>query len=68
MKRKFISKPALLCLITGLLISTLTPIVNRYYPLPDAFKGFMTGLGLAVEMIALIKLQQSKQKREACSS
>jgi hypothetical protein len=68
MKRNPISKPALLCLITGLLLTMLTPVVNRYYPLPDGLKGFITGLGLAVEIIAIVKLQQSRQKHKACSN
>ncbi len=52
-------------LVIGLLIVWLTPVINRYFNLPDAFTGFLTGIGLMVECIALIKMQQIK-KQNAC--
>ncbi|WP_460680693.1 hypothetical protein [Mucilaginibacter koreensis] len=66
MKHYPASKPALWYLITGLLLTTLTPVINRYYPLPDSMRGFITGLGLAIEMIAIVKLQRSRQKQHIC--
>lgn len=66
MKHYPASKPALKYLITGLLLTTLTPVINRYYPLPDGMRGFITGLGLAIEMIAIVKLQRSRQKQQIC--
>ncbi|QJD97008.1 hypothetical protein HH214_14590 [Mucilaginibacter robiniae] len=66
MKRRSIPNSALACLIIGLLLTTFNPIINRYYPAPDMVKGFMTGLGLSLEVIALAKIQQSKKQQQGC--
>ncbi|PJJ84448.1 hypothetical protein [Mucilaginibacter auburnensis] len=58
-------KTTVIILVIGLLIVSLTPIVNRYFHLADAFTGFLTGIGLMIECIALIKMQQIK-KQNAC--
>lgn len=62
MKRNNIPKSALAYLIVGLLMTTLTPIIGRYFPLPVFLKGFMSGLGLTLEVIAIIKIQRSKKQ------
>jgi len=62
MKNFNISKPVLILLVTGLLLTTLMPIVNRYFPMPDVVKGFLMGLGLTIEVIALIKMDRNKKK------
>jgi len=62
MKNFNISKPVLILLVTGLLLTTLMPIVNRYFPMPDVVKGFLMGLGLTIEVIALIKIDRNKKK------
>lgn len=61
MKRNGIPKSALTYLIIGLLMTTLPLMIGRYFLLPDMLKGFITGLGLALEVIALIKIQRSKR-------
>lgn len=61
MKRNTIPKSALALLVIGLLMTTLTSIINRYFPLPDFSKGFLNGLGLTIEIIALVKIQRSKK-------
>jgi len=61
MKRFNIPKSALPYLIIGLLLATLTPIIGRYCHLPDFLKGFSSGLGLTLEVIALVKIQRSKK-------
>lgn len=61
MKRNTLPKPALVLLVIGLLMTSLTPIINRYFPLPDFLKGFINGMGLMLEVIALIKIQRSKK-------
>ncbi|MGY3053826.1 hypothetical protein ACVWYG_002027 [Pedobacter sp. UYEF25] len=61
MKRHTIPKSAKAYLIIGLMFTSLTPIFSRYYPIPDLFKGFITGLGLALEVIAIIKLQRIRK-------
>jgi hypothetical protein len=61
MKRNNIPKSALFLLIIGLLLTTLTPIINRSFPIPDYAKGFLVGLGLMLEVIALVKIQQNRK-------
>ncbi|MFD0795634.1 hypothetical protein ACFQZX_18575 [Mucilaginibacter litoreus] len=61
MKISNILKPALAYLITGLMITILTPIISRQFSLPDYLRGFLTGLGLTLEFIALVKIQPAKK-------
>ncbi|MVN22852.1 hypothetical protein [Mucilaginibacter arboris] len=68
MKRNTIPKSALVCLIIGLLMTALTPLIGRYFLLPDFLKGFLNGLGLAVETFAIIKIQQSKKNMKCLAS
>lgn len=63
MKLNAIPKPALLLLLAGLLMTTLTPSIARHMPIPDFVKGFMTGLGLTLEFIALVKIQRSNNQK-----
>jgi hypothetical protein len=63
MKHNPIPKPALFLLIAGLLLTTTMPIIGRHFLMPDFVKGFMTGLGLTLELIALVKIQRSKNRR-----
>jgi hypothetical protein len=63
MKRLNIPKPVMILFTAGLLLSCLTPIVNRYYPMPDVVKGFITGLGLCIEMIAIAKIARARKSR-----
>ncbi len=58
-------KSPIILLVIGLLIVSLIPIVSRYFHLTDALTGFLTGIGLMIECIALIKMQQIK-KQSAC--
>jgi hypothetical protein len=68
MKTNTIPKQALILLTTGLLMTTLLPAIGRYITLPDLVKGFLTGLGLAIEFIALVKIQRSKSNKSAVCS
>jgi hypothetical protein len=67
MKKNNIPKPAFVLFIIGLLISTLTPVTGRFFLLPDFVKGVIMGLGLALEIIALIIFQRNK-KAASCSN
>jgi hypothetical protein len=67
MKLNPIPKPALFLLIAGLLLTTTMPIIGRHFLMPDFVKGFMTGLGLTLELIALVKIQRGKNRRCAIS-
>lgn len=66
MKRNKISQSTLACLITGLLLTTLPLLLSRYFIIPDIAKGFLTGLGLTLEFLALVKIQ--RQKKEVCEN
>jgi hypothetical protein len=68
MKRNTYPKSAIAYLIIGLMFTSLTPIISRYYPIPDLLKGFITGLGLAIEVVAIIKLQRTKKDRICTAS
>jgi hypothetical protein len=61
MKRINIPKQAMMLLAIGLLLTCITPIVNRYFPIPDVVRGFITGLGLCIEVIAIIKIDRIRK-------
>lgn len=63
MKRNFMPKQAQFLLIAGLLLTTLTPMIGRHMPIPDFVKGLVTGLGLTLEFIALVKIQRSNNRK-----
>ena len=65
MKRNAIPKPALACLIIGLMITSVTPIISNHFQMPDILRGFLTGLGLTLEVIALVKIQRSRKCSKA---
>jgi hypothetical protein len=67
MKHYTIPKPALVLLIAGLLMTTTMPLIGRHFSMPDFAKGFITGLGLTLELLALVKIQQSKSRKCAIS-
>lgn len=68
MKRNIIPKPALVLLIIGLLMTTTTPIIYRYFSMPDFLKGFINGLGLMLEFTALVKIQRSRKNTKCITS
>jgi hypothetical protein len=45
-------------LAIGLLLVTAHYFIDPFYPLPDFFKGLLTGTGLGLEIIALIKMRK----------
>jgi hypothetical protein len=67
MKRTSISTAALVFLITGLLLTSGLPVLARYYPVSDTVKGLLTGLGLGIEIIGIIKLDRGR-KNLACKA
>jgi len=54
--------PAAIFLIAGLMVITVTQILARMVLMTDFVKGALTGVGIGLEIIALIKLR-SAQKR-----
>lgn len=63
MKRNPIPKPAFALMAIGLLLVSLMPIVARHFAIPDFARGFVTGLGLTLEVIALVKMQRSRCRK-----
>jgi hypothetical protein len=66
MKRIDTPKSAMILLAAGLLLTSLTPILNRYIPLPDVVRGFITGLGMCIEVIAIIKID--RVRKSSCTA
>ena len=60
MKNNQIQKAALPYLIIGVLLVTASPAIGRYYQLPDFETGFLTGLGLMLETVAIIRIRKEK--------
>jgi hypothetical protein len=68
MKFKRIPKQAMICLITGLLLVSFTPIIARHAGIPDFVRGLLSGLGVALETFALLKIQRSKKSNWLCNA
>ena len=62
---KHFPKSVLVLLVVGLLMTSLPPMINRHFAIPDILRGFLGGLGLALEVIALVKMQRH-QKNVKC--
>ena len=54
MKHNSISKRARILLIAGLLVLSICSLATRYLLLPDIFQGFLMGIGIALEFMALV--------------
>jgi hypothetical protein len=67
MKRNTVSASALICLVTGLLITALPLIAGHYITISDVVKGSLTGCGLALEVIALVKINRSNKGRRCAN-
>jgi hypothetical protein len=68
MKNKQFPKAALPYLIGGLLLVTSGASICRHYHLPDFVTGFVSGLGLMLEFIAILKARNSNgTTRGRCS-
>jgi hypothetical protein len=57
MKSKFFQNTATIPLVVGLLLIALSQIMGRYIILPDFAKGALMGIGIGLEIIALIKVR-----------
>ena len=58
---KHFPKSVLLLLVVGLLMTSLPPMINRHFPIPDMLQGFLGGLGLTLEVMALVKMQRHRK-------
>lgn len=63
-----VSQPALLLMVAGLILAAFTPVLSRYINVPDYLKGFLTGLGLALEFIALVLIERQKNHAKCAKS
>jgi hypothetical protein len=45
----------------GLLLVTVPFLIKEYVKIPDFFRGFFTGIGLALEIIGLIIMTKAKR-------
>lgn len=61
------SRNTLILFVSGLLLLSLTPIAARHYPLPDYLRGFLSGLGLTLEFLAVVSMQRARTGG-SCSS
>ena len=62
MKRQKLSAGTLVYLLSGLLLVVVTPALGKHLAMPDMLKGFLTGLGMMLEVIAIIKMQKSRSR------
>ncbi len=67
MKHSAIPKQSTVLLIIGLLLVSLNPLLDRFMGVPDFIRGFLSGLGIALETIAFIKIQRSKKENQRCN-
>jgi hypothetical protein len=65
MKSNPVPKSALLLLSLGLFLTAIVPIIARYWFIPGFAKGLANGLGLMLEVMGIIQIQQSR-KRGKC--
>jgi hypothetical protein len=61
-------KQNMVLLITGLLLVSLNPLFGKYMGAPDFVRGFLSGLGITLETIALIKIQRSRKMSQQCAA
>ena len=61
MKTEKMTQPEMLLIAIGLLLSTSSTLVNDWVHLPDFFRGFLVGVGLAFEVFALILIAKRKR-------
>jgi hypothetical protein len=53
-------KAILLLFATGLLITATTQLLSHYISMPDLVLGSLMGLGIGIEIIALLRLKKIK--------
>jgi len=50
---------------TGLLIAALTQLLSRYMQMPDAVLGGFIGIGVGIEIMALVMLKKLNPQKNA---
>jgi hypothetical protein len=54
-------RPALALLIIGLMMVSIAPLIANKYSLSDGVRGFITGLGIGMELLAAYMLIRIKR-------
>lgn len=62
MNIKSLPKPISNFLLIGMLIVSFTLLLSQFIVLPDFLRGALTGVGIGMEIIALIRLAVFRQK------
>ncbi len=61
MKAQNVSKPFIALLVTGLMMTTVSPLVARHFHWSDAMHGFVVGMGIGLELLAIVFLMRNKK-------
>ena len=57
-------KPALALLITGLILTTISPVLAHHFHYSDFLTGSLTGFGIGMELFAVILTVRHKRSAE----
>lgn len=60
MKPRKMSPTTLILFVSGLLLVSLTPIISRHYLIPDPLSGFLSGTGLMLAFLAVVRMQRAR--------
>jgi len=60
MKNRILYRPAYLMLAAGLLVGAIAQFITQFTSLPDFAKGAFFGVGIGIELAALIKIIRTK--------
>ena len=66
MKKHQMKRPEIVLVCLGLLVATSSSLVDHWIHLPDIFRGFLIGLGLALEFTGVILLVRRKRSMNNC--
>lgn len=55
-------KAVRITLCIGILVFSLTMIAAQIFKLSDSLKGFLMGMGIGIELFALIKLKRAQHR------
>jgi hypothetical protein len=50
----------------GLLLVTVPTLIKNYAPIPDFFRGLLLGIGLALEIVGIVKMKQNQKAGSSC--
>lgn len=62
MKNNQLPKALIYLMVAGILLVTVVPAVSHYFKWPDTLTGFAMGVGIGLEILALISKSRFKRK------